>query len=535
MNRSLILLLPFLIAVGARAQVTPRERAVLDTAKIVIRGELRYELQREGEKTTTYYANALPVAREDLPEAQVHVRTLPEISTKRIYPTPVRHGRVNVASTNARVQHFGNVMAEGYAAADLGGLLASGDAGVGGGLSHVSNAEWYNLYVKTRARHLLLWSTAFDAELGTEVARTGVYDQTSTGDHRTLYDVTGGLGVDHMLSQGQIVRVEGTLGQRSVMSSDDTPSEQAFFVKGSWQRSSGRFWVTADASLSGVHTIRPGSEGTAYALRLGAYAWTRLDENWGGALGANIYTVRNVDGDSIETIRPMVAAWARPFSWLKFNANLSSGIEQFGLVEAYRQNPMVDLSTPMRQTFRSIDLNVNAEATINARHSVEVGLRQLLLNDYPVWTQTGASPPGEFIVDYTTYDGENFSISSFYARYRSRWGAGTIDGLGIYRFHSVKHDDVPYVPNWETHLVSHIPVRGGIMLSPSLKLIGPRSYRPGKELDPYVVVDFDMSLNIWKPWMLEISLRNLIHQQYERWYNVKEPGFHLQIGVRRTF
>jgi len=67
-----------------------------------------------------------------------------------------------------------------------------------------------------------------------------------------------------------------------------------------------------------------------------------------------------------------------------------------------------------------------------------------------------------------------------------------------------------------------------------VKLIGPQEYTPGKQLDPYVVVDLDMALNLWRPWTVDISFRNLVHQQYQRWYNVKEPGFHLQLGVRRT-
>ncbi len=530
----------------ARAQTVEEERAVLDIPdSLVIQGMVRYEQQTQGRKHFSYYGPAFPLERDEKPETVASVKTLPGIASKRLFPTPVRHGAVSIAQVDAKAQHYGNLTLGGRAAADWRGILVSGEASAGGGRAHLSDAAWHHEKLWVAARQLLSLQTALDGRFDAELGRTAVYDQASTGSHRTFYRVKADAYADHLFASGHQVRLGGEFAQRGVTGPEGSPGEQAMLLAAHWQRASGRFWLGAHGKYDLVHTGRPsGAEGNATTFVIGASAWTRLDENWGGALGVDIYSLDYLGGDSLKTLRPTIHAWARVLDWLKFSAHLTSGTERLGIWEAYHRNPMLNLATPMRTPFRSLDLDLSTEFILGPRTSLSAGLRQLLIENYPVWRRQSSADanyePGQFVLDYDYAGDKSASITAVYGRYTRDWRRGSVSVLGVVRTHSLVEQPVPFVPDWEGHVTSRIPVGRQIIVSPALRVFGPRSYLLAgsdatNELGGYVVISTDFSMPVYRDWVATLSLNNLIHQQYERWDDVKEPGFHLQLAVKKTF
>ena len=176
----------------AYGQAQQSERAVLAIPdSLVIQGLIRYERQTRGSKRPTYYGMAFPVLRRDRVHRIVNVTALPEIASKQMYPTMVRHGRLRVSSADITAQHYGNIVLAGRTTADWKGLLVSADGSIGGGRAHLSEAAWNRETANIRARQVLDWRTAYDAQLDLDLGRTGVYDSVSTGSHRSFYQARG--------------------------------------------------------------------------------------------------------------------------------------------------------------------------------------------------------------------------------------------------------------------------------------------------------------------------------------------------------
>ena len=548
--RGLMVAAAAILAAGAlapsEAQAPEEERAVLDIPdSLVIPGTVRYERQTRGRKRFAYYGPAFPIERRDEPHTAADVSTLPSAVQKRLYPTPVRHGAARIAEVEAWAQHYGNLTLGAHGAADWKGILLSGYSSLGGGRAHLSDAGWHHEQLGVAGRQLFSLQTALDGRLKIEAGRTGIYDNASTGSHRNFYQVKLDTYADHLFASDHHVRLGGEVAQRGVTGPEGSPSEQVMLLSGDWERASGRFWIGAHGRYDVVHTGRPvGDEGTATSMVIGAGAWTRLDENWGGALGVDVYSLDYLGGDSLKTLRPTIHAWARVLKWLKFAGHLTSGAERTGIWEAYHDNPMLNLATPMRTPFRSLDLDLNTEFILGSRTSLTGGLRQLLIKNYPVWRKQASTDVnyevGQFVLDYGYAGDESASITALYAQYHFDWTSGSLDVLGLLRTTNLKERPVPFVPDWEGHVTSRVPMGRDMTISPGLGLYGPRSYLlPGSssmgELGSYAVMSVDFSMPVYRDWVATLSLNNLIHQQYERWNDVKEPGFHLQVAVRKTF
>jgi len=540
-------------AQGALAQAPP-ERAVLEIPdSVVIQGRAQYQLQTGGNKNFTYYAKAFPVDRADTRYSFASVTTLPALSSKETFPTPVRHGAVRATQIRCVAQHYGNVLVSADRVADWRGWLFSGDGELGGGRGHTSGAGWHREAISGRVRQVVTWRSAYDAQLALESGRTGIWSALNQS-HRDYLKLDAGVGLERILAGDHEVRLDVDAQQRRIGGPEASVSEQAFYSRLAWQKASGRFWVSANATADVVHTSRSvGAKGFGSLITVSGEAWTRPEENFGGALGVTIYTVDYLAGDSLRTIRPSVTAWARILNLVKFTGRLTSGVDRLGIWEAYQANPMLNVATPLRMPFRSVDIDVNAETSLEHSNVVTVGLRQLVIKDYPVWVMKdtltvwqGQFPTepyvrDQFALDYRYTGIENASVTAFYARYQHTWKQGSIDALGIWRVHALKEQKVPYVPDWEVHLGANIPFRQSAIFSPAVHVTGPRSYVATKTVDKlaklgtYATVDLDASIPLRRGWLLTASLRNLLNQGYERWDGFKEPGFHLQVGVRRTW
>ena len=530
--------------VPARAQSPEEDRAVLDIPdSLVIQGLMRYEQQTLGAKQPTYYGMAFPVLRRDGVHGITNVTTLPAISAKQTYPTPVHHGRLRVSSADITAQHYGNLTLAGRTTVDWKDILISADGSIGGGRAHLSDAAWHRETANVRARQVLDWRTAYDAQLSLNAGRTGVYDSASTGSHRTFYQVRGQCELDRTLGTDNQLRLIVDAAQRGVSGPETGPSEQVVSGHVSWEKASGRFWLTTYGHYEMVRTSRSvGTEGTATTFAGGAQAWIRPDEAFGGALGMDLYSINYMAGDSLNEIRPSVTVWARLFRRVKFTGTVSSGADRMGIYDAYTRNNMLNLSTPLKTVFNSFDLDLNAQATINDQSVLTVGAHQATLTNYPVWRRQAVgesgNEPGQFILDYDWAAGEDATINSIYARYNQNWNRGSLDAFATVRMHDIGGRDVPHVPDWEGHVATHIPVSSDVLISPSLDIVGPRAYVvPGSaamgELGMYFAANLGVSVPVLRQWMLTLSLQNLAHQQYNCWEDVKEPGFHLQISMKR--
>lgn len=558
--RSLPPLVGFLfVQLAVRVQATPPqqpapERSVLDIPdSVVIEGRARYQLQTSGSKNFTYYAKAFPVERQDDPHGFTSVATLPALSSKQTYPTPVRHGAIRATQVRAVAQHYGNVLAFGNRVADLRGWLVSGDGELGGGRGHTADAGWHCEALSGRVRKVISWRTAYEGQCAFESGRTGIWGQT-TPSHRTYYRADMGLGVERVIGDDHQVRLDLDFAQRGVGGPEADVGEQAFASRLTWQRASGRFWVRATGLADVVHTSRPsGKSGTGSHVVVSAEAWTRPEEDFGGALGVTVYTVDYFAGDSLRTIRPSIAAWARILDIVKFTARLSSGVDRFGVWEAYRDNPLLNLATPVRTPFRSVDIDVNGEVPITHSHVATFGMTHVVVKDYPVWVRKDTATawserfPNEpfvrdqFAIDYTYQGRETASITSFYGRYQHWWSGGSFNLFGVWRVHGLAGRDVPHVPGWELHFVADLPLGRGIALSPGMHAIGKRRYvrRTALDsldtLDPYVVFDVEASVPLRQGWTFTASVQNLLDQRYQIWEGFREPGLHVQVGLKRTW
>ena len=534
-----------LLGTAANGQVEQGERAVLAIPdSLVIQGLMRYERQTRGNKSPTYYGMAFPVLRRDQVHRIVNVTALPEIASKQMYPTLVRHGRIRVSSADVTAQHYGNIVLAGRTTADWRGLLVSADGSIGGGRAHLSDAAWHRETANLRVRHVLDWRTAYDAQVDLDLGRTGMYDSVSIGSHRTFYQARGGVVLDRTLGSDNLVNLTLDAAQRGVSGPEDSPGEQVLFGRVSWQKASGRFWIHSYGSYELVHTSRSqGTTGTATNFAGGVKGWIRPDESYGGALGMDIYNIEHLGGDSIKAIRPSVTAWARLFRRVKFTASAASGVDRTGIYEAYGQNPMLNLNTPLHTAFRSFDLRAEAEVTLSDESSASIGLKQLTITDYPVWRRQTAGQSGyvtgQFVLDYGYAADNDATITEMYVQYERSWDRGSLDAFAAYRSHTLMNRKVPHVADWEGQVAGHIPVTGGVLISPSLSIIGPRVHLPAgagttlSELDPYAVVSLGVSVPVLRDWTATLSLKNIANQQYERWEDVREPGFHLEISMKR--
>jgi hypothetical protein len=303
-----------------------------------------------------------------------------------------------------------------------------------------------------------------------------------------------------------------------------------------------------------VHTSRSvGKSGTGSQFVLSGQAWTRPEENFGGALGVTLYTVNYLAGDSLRTIRPSIAAWARIFDLVKFTGRLSSGVDRFGIWESYGDNPLLSLGTPVHGAFRSVDVDVNAEVSLTHSNVATLGLANLIVKDYPIWVRKDTNAvwdprfpndpfvPDQFALDYTYQEKEMASITSVYGRYQHWWTHGSFDLLAIWRAHALRGRPVPHVPDWECHLVTSFAAGRGIVLSPAVHAVGPRSFVLPNSLNilgrlgPYVVLDAEAAVPLKYGWQLAVSAENLLNQRYEKWEGFREPGLHLQVGVKRAW
>jgi len=523
---------------GVLAQQAERNRPVLEIPESIdIAGRASYQQVTEGEKVFVYFGMAFPVERTADQEGPGPGEPLPTLTSKELYPMLVRHGGARATSVEGMAQNYGNGLIGARHVADIRGWLGSADAELGGGAGHVDGADWHREMVSGRAQRAATWRTTYDGSVLVESGRTGVWGVEALS-HRTYYGIGGGAGLDHAFAGDHEVRLGVDLRQRDVGDPRMNVSEQSLTSDLTWQNASGRFWLKGDVLADLVHTSRDsGTAGTSSAVAVSAEAWTRPEENFGGALGVTIYSAKYLGGDSLRTIRPSVTAWARLFNTVKFSARLTSGLERFGIWEAYQQQPMLSLDTPLRMAFHSVDIDVNGEAPIRHAHLMNIGLREQVIRDYPVWKRQAAGEP--FVADYGYAMGQTASIASFYGRYRYTWSSGSSDVLAIWRKHSLVGQRVPYVPDWEVHATTGVPLWRGITISPTAQVIGPRAaVRPVATLDrlgAYAVLDLEAAYPLRGGWLLTGSLFNLLNQNYERWQGVREPGFHVQLGAKRTW
>lgn len=529
------------LAGAAHAQAPPASAAAaaLDIPdSLVIPGRAVYQQVTEGVKHFTYYGKAFPQERADRRHGTTSITRLPALESKDVYPTAVRHGGVRATTVEAATQHYGDLSMTGRHAAEWKGWLASVDGDLGGGLGHTTGAGWHREELTGRGRRVLAWHSGVDGGVRLQNGRTGAWG-TDPRSHRDYYRLGLSAGGDRVLD-GNVLRLDVDLQQRGVAGPGVDASEQAMRAGVHWERTNGRFWLRGQATTDFVWTSRDqGIEGTGSMTVIGAEAWTRPEENFGGGLGVNVYTTDPLDGDSLRTIRPSVTAWARMFRMLKLTATLTSSVERFGVWEAYSQNTTLDVATPLRMPFRSVDLDLNGEIAFTEWNVVTFGFRELIIKDYPIWHRP--APDQAFVLDYAYAGDQTASLSAVYGRYKRSWRHGSLDALAVWRTHALQGQPVPYVPDWELHVVTTVPWRWGRILSPTVRVVGPRSYVvPGNStqldrLDSFVQVDLRASMPLRRGWRISGSVQNLLHQNCRRWDGVNEPGLHLQIGAHRAW
>jgi len=529
------------------------ETPVLDIPdSLVIQGRVQHELLLAGTKSNTLYDRAFPVEREDVPEQLASVNTLPAISSKETFPLFIRHGSVHATALRAAAQHFGNGSLWVGRWQDWKGFLLSSDLELGGGRGHTDNASWWRTALGTNARYMPSWRTACDGSLDIESGRTAIWDGVLSS-HRNYSRGGLGLALNRGLSPDQEVSLFVEGDARRVSGPEATANEKTLASVISWQNTTGRFWIKGNVQADFTNTARPaGTDGTGSFYAVSAEAWTRPEENFGGAVGVTIYTVNYLSGDSLRTIRPSIAAWGRVRNLVKFTGRLSSGVQRFGIWEAYQANQMLNLATPLRSPFTSVDIDLNVETSVHRDNVLTFGFRQLIVDDYAVWVRkdstvtwrrrfpTEPHTVNQFGVDYGYAGTDQASLTSFYARYQYAWREGSVDALGLIRAHSLVQQPVPYVPDWEFHLGARFPFRR-FTVAPSLHTIGTRHYIEPKtldqiaEMDPYVLVDLEVSTALNRHWQLALLGSNLLNSRYQRWNGFNEPGIYGQIGIRRTW
>jgi hypothetical protein len=541
----------WLLACPSFAQ-TP-DAPVLDIPdSLVIQGKAQVELILSGTKDNTYYDRAFPVEREETPEELTSVTAMPATPAKETFPLFVRHGSTHATAFQAAAQHFGNASLWAGRWQDWQSVLISSDAEIGGGKGHVEKADWWRTAASVNARYPASWRTAWESSVSGEAGRTSVWDPTLPSRR----DYTRGemrFGFDRAFGSDQEVRIDVNSDARRVAGPEATATEQTLLARVGWQNTTGRFWVSANMIGSFLHNSRPmGMSGNSSFYVVSGEAWTRPEENFGGAIGVSIYTVNHLAGDSLRTIRPSITAWARIKDFVKFSGRLTSGVDELGIWEAYRANPMLNLATPLRTPFRSVDIDLNAEIPIHRDNIWTFGFRQLLIQNYPVWVRKDtaatwsrrfAAEPyvaNQFAIDYAYAGTDLASITAFYARYRYSWRVGSVDALGVLRAHSLVQQAVPYVPDWEFHVSSNLPYRR-LTISPAIHAFGPRHYIDSKtvdtiaELRAYALANLEISTPLRRGWLLTLSGSNLLNSSFETWNGFKEPGVFGQIGVRRTW
>ncbi len=530
------LLLTTMLAATAAAQPAPDRSALEIPDSLVIPGRAVYQLVTGGSKLPTYYGKAFPRDRTDGTYGTASLTNLPMPGSKDIYPTPVKHGGIRATTIEASAQHYGNVAVVARHVMDRSGWLASGVGELGAGLGHTGGAGWHREMLDAGARRVVAWNSAYDGGLRLETGRSGVWGDDTTS-HRDYHKIALAMAADRTIDGNQL-RLDVDLQQRGVGAPNLSASEQAIRVGMRWQRTNGRFWIRGRATGDFVRTARDlGDEGASSIVAVGVEAWTRPDENFGGGLGVTVYSGEYLAGDSLREIRPSLTAWVRTLDVAKFTIRLASGADRYGVFEAFDGCPMLDVSTPLRMPFRSLDFDVNGEVQLSDWNSASIGFRLDWIDDYPVWRRSGAGEP--FSIHYDYVSSETASISAFYSRYRTTWRQGSLDLLAVWRSHSLAENPVPQVPDWEFHAVTALTARRGIVISPTVRLIGPRSYIMSNDrsgtLDSYFRVDVEGSAPFRQGWYLTAAIRNLLAQKYQRWIGSNEPGFHVEIGARRTW
>lgn len=498
---------------------------------LVIPGRTTYEHVAHGVKESVYFGHAFPVDRGADTVGPASVTTLPAIASKSSYPTSVRHGDLQATRVSARAEHFGNVYAHALHVRDWNGYLASGQGELGGGRGHTSGSLWHREALNARVRRVVTWRSSYDGGLSLQSGRTGVWGmkQTSHHDYYGLGLRGGGeLAVfgDHQVS------VNASATQRGVSSPELDASEQHMSGRIGWQKTNGRFWLQGRAAVDMVRTDRDaGVTGTAHLMSVSGEAWTRLEENFGLAGGVTVYSIDYLEGDSLRTVRPSFSAWARIMR-MKFSARLRSSVEPFGIWEAYHNNQMLDLQTPLRMPFNNVDLDVSGEVLLSGWNTLTGGMQLLLTDDYPVWRRSASGERYQLVLN------ERARLTSWYCRYQHQFFLGSIDALGIWRQHSLQQSDqpVPFVPDWELHLTLTYPTHfRGVTLSPGLEFIGPRHYflDTYAELDSYYLLNLDAAVPARHGWQVTVSMRNLLNQSYELYDGISGPGLHVRLGAQK--
>lgn len=529
------------VTVIAFASIVPAqaERPVLDIPdSLVIPGRTTYEQITEGAKEFAYYGRAFPEDRLDTIEPPQAVTTLPPLASKDVFPVPVRHGGVRAATSQIAAQHYGNVLASGRYLRDWHGYLSSVDGELGGGYGHVDGAGWHRERLSARTRKMVSWWSGYTGEVDLINMRTGVWGMDTTS-HRDAYDVAARVGGDVTVFGDHRFRVRVEAHQRGVSSPSNDASEQFVDSRVSWQKANGRFFLKGSGRFAYINTDRDlGATGAAKLVSVGAEAWTRLEENFGGAMGVTVYSVDYLAGDSLRTIRPSLSAWARLFD-VKLTARLSSSIEPMGVYRAYRDNTMLDLATPLRMPFSGVDVDVNAKLPIGRWNELSAGTRVLMIDDYAVWQRAAAGKPYEIEL------GKRARATTVYGRYFHTWLRGTADVLLLWREHNVQdtNDPVPFLADWEAHFAtSYLTSFRSITVTPTVELIGTRSYydvttSPASigKLDPYYLVNLEMRMPVRRGWDVGLSVLNVLNQEYDRYDGVCAPGFHVQMSARKVW
>jgi hypothetical protein len=508
---------------------------------VVIHGRASYELLTQGAKQEAYYGHALPVERTEEAFGLESATTLPPHGSKQVYPTPIRHGGIHTSDAYGRIQHYGNASVGGRHLRDWQGYLSSGEAEFGGGYGHTDNAGWHSQRLVGRTRRIISWNSSYNADISLENGQTGVWGMTDPS-RRNYHDLGVGGGGDLKLFGDNQFKLYADVHQRGVSSTTNDVSEQFLRSRVGWERASGRFWLKGQADYGLQHTERDsGVNGNTKYFSLGAEAWTRLEENFGGAVGVTIYSVESPNGDTLRKSRPSVAAWAR-FGSVKFTARLSSGLDRFGIIEAYRSNSALDVATPLRMPFQGVNLHVKADMPVGRWNELSGGMHFLLIDDIPVWRRSTQGEPFIFLDE----NDERANIISVYGRYFFMWTRGSADALVIWRDQRLEESGkpVPFLPDWEAHLgIDYTTLYRGAKVSPSLQFIGPRSYlsvQAGEEglpvsMDPYYLVGLEVTFPTQWRWDVSISANNLLNSRYDRWDGVRGAGIHVQLGAQRTW
>lgn len=534
-----------LVSSTAHSQAPVSDQAVLEIPdSLVIPGRTTWEQVTRGAKMSTYYGLAFPVERRDVVHPVAPLSELPPPPSKDVYPTIVRHGRARATRVEAVARHHGNVSAGANRLIDWNGYLTSANVEAGGGAGHTSGAAWYDMSGEALTQRVVSWRSAYDGGVSLRLARSGVWGMQETS-HRSVYVVGANGGSNLTLFGDNQFATTVAVRQRGVSAPDNSASEQLLTGHVGWQRVNGRFWVKGHFDGDLLHTSRDaGVEGFAKIVSVGAEAWTRLEENFGGAMGVTFHSVDHLQGDSLRTARLSLASW---FSYrpVKFTARLTSGVERYGIWDAYNANRMLNVGTPLRMPFRSVDLDLKASISLGSWNAVTAGLRDVLYEDYPIWRREAPGQPYVLIPQSDTTDARA-KMTSLYGRYYHQLSEGrSIDLLAIWRTHSLEGstEPVPFMPDWEAHLAFEQPVRWNVTLRPSVEVMGPRSYvdvdqsgaGPTAELEPFVLVNIDASMPARRGWDVTFAVRNILNSNHERLDGVAEPGIHFMLGARKAW